>query len=103
MARKEYFDSKETPPNFLISWFLSPSSFLSDPKALSDYWLCCFAMSVCLFNSLTNGVYSNILIIAAFCNILFSGKISPPIKNSYLLTFPDDKAKALALCLSKSN
>ena len=26
---------------------------------------------------------------------------SLPVKNSYLLTFPDDKAEVLAVCLSK--
>ena len=36
-------------------------------------------MSVCAFNSLT----------------------SLPVKNSYLVTFPDDKAEILATCLSK--
>ena len=37
------------------------------------------AMSVCFFNSLLNGEYSNLLIVAAFCNSLFSGKTSLPV------------------------
>ena len=48
-------------------------------------------MSVCAFNSLANGEYSNLFIVAAL-----------QVKNSYLVTFPDDKAEILAVCLSKS-
>ena len=48
-------------------------------------------MSVCYFNSLPNGKYSNLFIVAAFSGKSFSGKTSSPVKNSYLLTFPDDK------------
>ena len=32
--------------------------------------------------------------------LFFSGKTSSPVKNSHLPTFPDDKAKILAVCLS---
>ena len=39
-------------------------------------------------------------IVAAFSS-KYSGKTSLPVKNSYLLTFPDDKAEILAACLSK--
>ena len=53
-------------------------------------------MSVCFFNSLANGEYSNLLIVAAFSNKLFSGK-KLSVTNSYLLTFPDDKAEILAV------
>ena len=58
-------------------------------------------MSNCFFNSLPNGKYSNLFIVAAFSNKSCSGKTSFPVKNSYLLTFPDDKAEILAVCLSK--
>ena len=42
-------------------------------------------MSVCTFNSLPNEEYSNLFIIATFFNKSF------PVRNSYLLTFPNDK------------
>ena len=58
-------------------------------------------MSVCAFNYLRNGEYPNLFIVAAFSNKYFSGKISSPVKNSYLLTFLDDKAEILAACLCK--
>ena len=59
-------------------------------------------MSVCYFNSLPNGEYSDLLITAAFfSNECFSGKTSFRVKNSYLLTFPDDKGEIFAFCLSK--
>ena len=57
-------------------------------------------MPVRVFNSLPNGEYSNHLIVVAFPKY-FSGKTSLSVKNSYLLTFPDDKAKILVVCLSK--
>ena len=59
-------------------------------------------MSVCAFISLLNDEYSNFSFVAAFCNRSFSGKTSLPVQNSYLLTFPDDKAEILAVCLSES-
>ena len=52
----------------------------------------CFTMS-----ELPNGKYSNLLIVPAFSNKSFSGKTSPSVKNSYFLTFPDDKAEILAV------
>ena len=58
-------------------------------------------MSVCAFNSLSNGEYSNLFNLAAFSSNSFSGKTSLPVKNSYLLTLPDEKAKILAVCLSQ--
>ena len=58
-------------------------------------------MSVFCFKSLLNAEYSNLLIVAAFSNNPFSGKTSSPIKNKYLPTFPDNKAKILAVWLSK--
>ena len=58
-------------------------------------------MSFCAFNCLPNGEYSNLLIVAAFSSKSFSRKTSLPVRNSYLLTFPDDKAEILAACLSK--
>ena len=57
-------------------------------------------MSVCAFNSLPKGQYSNIFIVAALSSKSFSGKIYLPVKNSYLLTFPDNTAEILAVCLS---
>ena len=59
-------------------------------------------MSVCAFNSFPNGEYSNLFNAGAFSSKSFSGKTSLPVKNSYLLTFPDDKAEILAVCPSKS-
>ena len=58
-------------------------------------------MSVCAFNSLPNEEYSNLFLLAAFSIKSFSGKASLAVGNSYVLTFPDDKAKFLAFCLSK--
>ena len=51
-------------------------------------------MSVCAFNSLPNGEYSNLFIVTDFSSKYFSGKTSFPVKNSYLLTFPDTKQKS---------
>ena len=59
-------------------------------------------MSVCAFNSLPNREYSNLCIVATFSSKSFSGKTSFSDKNSYLLTFPDDKLEFLEVCLSKS-
>ena len=59
-------------------------------------------MSICAFNSLPKGQYSNLFIVAAFSSKSFLGKTSLPVKNSYILTFPDDKAGILAVYLSKS-
>ena len=58
-------------------------------------------MPVCVFNFLPNGNYSNLFNSAVFSSRSLSGKASFPVKNSYLLTFPDDKAEVLAVCLSK--
>ena len=55
-------------------------------------------MLVCFLNSPPNGKYSNL---SAFSNSSFSSKISSPIKNSNLLTFPYDKAEMSASSLSK--
>ena len=62
-------------------------------------------MSVWAFTSLPDGEeHSNLFsVAAAFSNKSFSDKICLPVKNSYLLTFSDDKAEILAVCLSKSN
>ena len=59
-------------------------------------------MSVCAFSSVPKGEYSNLFILVAFYNKSFSNKTSLPVKNSYLLTFPNDKAEFLAVRLSKS-
>ena len=58
---------------------------------------CQFAFS----NWLPNNEYSNLLVIAAFSNKSFSGKTSLPVKNSYLMNFPDDKAEVLVVFLYK--
>ena len=58
-------------------------------------------MSVCAFYSLPNEEYSNLLIVPAFSSISFSGETSLPVKNLYLLTFPDDIVEILAVSLSK--
>ena len=58
-------------------------------------------MSACAFNFLSNEEYSNLIIVAAFYSKSSFGKVSLPVRNSYLLTFPDDKAEILAVCLSK--
>ena len=50
---------------------------------------------------LPDGKYSTLLTAAAFSSKSFSDKTSLPVKNSYLPTFPDDKAEILAVCLSK--
>ena len=55
-------------------------------------------MSVYVFNSLLNSEYSNLYVVAALSSMSFTDKTSLPVKNSYLLTFPDDKAEILAVC-----
>ena len=55
-------------------------------------------MSICAFNSLPKGEYSNLFIVVAFYSKSFSGKTSFPVKKSYLPTYPDDKAN---ICLPK--
>ena len=52
-------------------------------------------MLVCFFNLLPNGKFAYLLIVTAF-----SGKTSFSVKNSYLQTFIDEKAKTLAAHLS---
>ena len=59
-------------------------------------------MSFSFLNSIPNGECSNLLIVAPFSNGSFSGTTYPLVKNSYLLTFPDDKNGLLAVGLSKS-
>ena len=51
------------------------------------------------FNSLLNVKYSNPFNAADFRSEYFSGKAILPVKNLYLLTFPDDKSKILAAYL----
>ena len=58
-------------------------------------------MSVYAVNSLPKGEYSNLFIVASLSSKSFSGKIYLPVKSSYLLTFPNNKAEILAaVCLS---
>ena len=61
------------------------------------------AMLVVAFHSLPKAKYSNPFIVAAFSGNFFPDKTSLWVKNSYLLTYPNDKAKILAVCLSKLN
>ena len=48
-----------------------------------------------------NGKYSKLFNAAAFSSKSFSDETSFPVKNSYLLTFPDDKVEILAFYPSK--
>ena len=50
-------------------------------------------MLVRFVNSLPNGEYSNLLIVAAFSDKSFSGKTSSLVKNLYLIIFPDDRTE----------
>ena len=50
-------------------------------------------MSVCFSDSLPNGEYSNLLIVAAYSNKFSSGKTSLSVKNSHLPTFYDEEAE----------
>ena len=59
-------------------------------------------MLVRCVNSLPNGEFSNLLIVAAFSDKSFSVKTSSLVKNLYLIIFPDDRTESLAVCLSKS-
>ena len=59
-------------------------------------------MSVCAFNSFPRDKYLNLFIVGAFSSKFFYGKTSLSVKNSNLLTFPDNKVEILAVCLSKS-
>ena len=69
---------------------------LSNPRVLSNFLYCFFTISVCAFNHLPNGEYSNLLTVAAFSNKFFF----LTVRNSYLLKFIDYKAEILAVCLS---
>ena len=53
------------------------------------------------FNLLTNDKYWNLLLLAAFSTKSFFSKTPLPFKNSYLPTFPDNKAEIFEGCLSK--
>ena len=57
-------------------------------------------MLVCSVYSFSYNKYSNLFNTTALSSKSFSGKTSLPVKNSYLLTFPDDKADFLPVCLS---
>ena len=57
---------------------------------------------VCFAKDFSNGEYSNLFNAAAFSTKSFSAKTFLPVKDSYLLTFRDEKAKILAVSLSKS-
>ena len=55
------------------------------------------------FIPLSNREYSIRFIVAAFSVNSFPVETYFPVKNSYLLTFLDDKAEILAISFSKSN
>ena len=66
--------------------------------------MCFFAISVCNFNCLPIHKHPYVLIVGDFSRArLVSGTKSMSVKNSYLLTFSDDKAEIVAVYLSKSN
>ena len=69
------------------------------PKYCLIMLLFFFVTSVCAFNSLPKGKYSNLLNVVAFNSKYFSSKTSFPVKNSYLLIFHDDKAEILSFVL----
>ena len=71
-------------------------------KKFVEFLILFFCNTCLFFSSLPNREYSNLVIAAAFSAKSFSDKKSFPVKNSYLLTFPDDKAEIVAVCLSKS-
>ena len=74
-------------------------------QSTQPYFSQYIAMPVCFLNSQPNGEYSNLLIVAAFSNKPFSGKISSPVKRSYLSRLPDDKAAIVAIafvCFARS-
>ena len=58
-------------------------------------------MSARAFNSLPNREYSNPFNATAFSRGYFSAKSSLTGRNSYLLTFSDDKTEILEVGLSK--
>ena len=63
---------------------------------------CFLAIPDCFFNSLSNGEYSSLLIVAVFSSKSFSGnKTSLAIKNPYLPTVSGEKAEILAVCFVK--
>ena len=70
-------------------------AFIWSLKAHMDILQCQF-----YFNSLSNNEFWNLLIIADYCDSLFFCKISSPVKNPYLPTFPDNNAEILAFWLS---
>ena len=78
---------------------ITASSFSSGLKALIPD-VVFLQKLLCAFNYLPNGKYSNLFNAAAFFRKSFSIKTFLPVKNSYLLIFPDDKAEILAVCLS---
>ena len=57
---------------------------------MPNFWYCIFCNVNSFSNSLVNGEYSNILIVAAFSNESFYGKTGLHVKNSYLIITPDD-------------
>ena len=81
---------------------LFSSLFLSNSSTLCNFRYFFFAIPVCFFNSLPNGDYLNLLIVAGLSNKAFSSKAYLSVTNSYLPTFADDKAEVLSVCLSKS-
>ena len=52
-------------------------------------------MLFCFLSFLLNNEYLNLFVVAAFSYSLLFDKTSSLVKNSYLPTFPDDKAEIL--------
>ena len=76
-------------------WFtIAFLNFFIKLKSMVLFLILLFEILVWAFNSLPNGEYSNHFIVAAFSSKFFSSKTYLPVKNSYLLTFPDDKAES---------
>ena len=85
-----------------VSLYFSSVGFSYEtPKYCLIMVLFFFVTSVCAFNSLPKGKYSNLFIVVAFFSKYFSSKTSFPVKNSYLLIFHDDKAEILSFVLVK--
>ena len=84
--------------------FITLSSFLSNYQIHKSCLILdnvFFVISFCFFNSLPNGEYLDLLIVAVYSNKSFSEETFLSVKNLYLPKFPDHKAKNLAVCLSK--
>ena len=92
---------------FLSVGFLSSLFNVTSPSFSTNYKPCLILdidFFKCQSAFLTHCLMVNVnfFIVTAFSNSPLSGKRCLPIKNSYLATFPGDKAEILPVCLSKS-